>query len=155
VDIRLAKHVDDVSPYRAVVLGSAVQRAAWLSEAIDFAEKHSKELSRMPVAYFLTCLTLYQDTPETRRLAQSYMEPVLKAAPEVQPRDFGLFAGVLDYSKMNWIVRMVMKAKMRDKEYRRETSGTGTQSRHGQRTSLCGWGTTEMSGIVFGSSPCG
>ena len=53
----------------------------------------------------------YRD-PKAR---QSYMEPVLKAAPEVRPVDSGFFAGVLDYSKMNLVARMVMKAKMQAK----------------------------------------
>ena len=115
VDTRLAKHAEDVSPYSAVVLGSAVDRASWLPDAIKFAQRNHEALSRVPVAYFLTCLTLYEDTIETRKLAQSYMEPVLKAAPEVRPVDSGFFAGVLDYSKLNVVVRMVMKAKMQAK----------------------------------------
>ena len=97
------------------MLGSAIQRASWLPDAIEFAEKNQEALSRVPVAYFLTILTLYQDTAETRKLARSYMEPVLRAAPKVRPVDSGLFAGVLDYRKMNVLVRMVMKSKMQAK----------------------------------------
>jgi menaquinone-dependent protoporphyrinogen oxidase len=112
VDVRLVKHAGDVSPYGAVVLGSAVNRASWLSEAIDFAEKNREALSRVPVAYFLTCVTLYYDTEEARKVARSYMGPVLRAVPEVQPVDCGYFGGVLDYSKLNLVVQMVMKSKM-------------------------------------------
>ena len=115
VDTRLAKHADDVSPYSAVVLGSAVDRGSWLPDAIEFAQRNREALSGVPVAYFLTCLTLYEDTIESRKLAQSYMEPVLKAAPEVRPVDSGFFAGVLDYRKLNVVVRMVMKVKMQAK----------------------------------------
>jgi menaquinone-dependent protoporphyrinogen oxidase len=114
-DVRLVKHAGDVSPYSGVVLGSAVNRASWLSEAIDFAEKHREALSKVPVAYFLTCVTLYYNTEEARKTARSYMEPVLKAVPEVRPVDCGYFGGVLDYSKMNMVVRMVMKSKMKEK----------------------------------------
>jgi menaquinone-dependent protoporphyrinogen oxidase len=115
VDTRLAKHVEDVSPYSAVVLGSAINRASWLPEAIEFAQRNSGALKGLPVAYFLTCITLYKDTAETRKIAQSYMEPVLKAAPAVRPVDSGFFVGVLDYSTMNVVVRMVMKSKMKEK----------------------------------------
>lgn len=115
VDTRLAKHVEDVSPYSAVVLGSAVNRSSWLPDAKEFVQKNRDAMKGLPVAYFLTCITLYEDTAETRKIAQSYMEPVLKAAPEVRPVDSGFFAGVLDYSKMNMAVRMVMKAKMQAK----------------------------------------
>ena len=115
VDTRLVKHVEDIGPYRAVVLGSAVNRASWLSDAIEFAEKNEEALRKVPVAYFLTCLALYQDTVETRKVARSYMEPVLKAVPGVRPIDSGLFAGTLDYGKLNVVVRMVMKSKMQAK----------------------------------------
>jgi menaquinone-dependent protoporphyrinogen oxidase len=115
VDTRLAKHVEDVSPYSAVVLGSAVNQASWLPDAIKFAQRNREALKGVPVAYFLTCMTLREDTIESRKLAQSYMEPVLKAAPEVRPVESGFFAGVLDYSKMNVVIRMVMKAKMQAK----------------------------------------
>jgi menaquinone-dependent protoporphyrinogen oxidase len=115
VDTRLAKHVEDVNPYRAVALGSAVQRASWLPDAVEFAERNREALAGIPVAYFLTCITLYQDTAETRKLARSYMEPVLKAAPGIHPVDSGFFAGVLDYRKMNVLARMVMKSKMQAK----------------------------------------
>ena len=115
VDVRLAKHVEDLSTYRAVVLGSAVQRASWLPDAVKFAERNRDTLKGLPVAYFLTCITLHQDTAETRKLAQSFMEPVLKAVPEVRPVDSGFFAGTLDYSKMGTLVRMLVKSKMEAK----------------------------------------
>ncbi len=111
VDTRLAKHAEDVTPYSAVVLGSAVNRASWLPDAIEFAQRNREALRGVPVAYFLTCISLHKDTLESQKLAQSYLEPVLKAVPEVQPVDSGFFAGALDYSKMNVVVRMVMKAK--------------------------------------------
>lgn len=115
VDTRLVKHAGDISAYSAVVLGSAVNRASWLSEAIEFAEKNREALAKVPVAYFLTCVTLYYDTEEARKAARSYMEPVLKAVPEVRPVGCGYFGGTLDYSKLSMVVRMVMKSKMKEK----------------------------------------
>ncbi len=115
VDVRLVKHAGDISPYGGVVLGSAVNRASWLSEAIEFAEENREALSKVPVTYFLTCVTLYYDTEEARKVARSYMEPVLKAVPEVRPVDCGYFGGTLDYSKLSLVVRMVMKSKMQAK----------------------------------------
>jgi menaquinone-dependent protoporphyrinogen oxidase len=114
-DVRLVKHVDDVSAYSAVVVGSAVRSTSWYPEAIEFVQKHRQTLSRIPVAYFLTCLSLYEDSEASRRVARSYMDPVLNAAPDVRPLDTGLFAGVLDYSKMNMMIRMVMRSKMKSK----------------------------------------
>jgi len=113
VDVRLVKNVDDITPYEAVIIGSATRSSSWWPEAIEFVERNKEELSRKPVAYFLTCLALYKDTEASRRVARGYMDPALKAAPEVQPVDIGLFAGVLDYSKLNLVYRMVMKSKMK------------------------------------------
>jgi menaquinone-dependent protoporphyrinogen oxidase len=115
VEVRLLKKIQDISSYDGVVLGSSVRSASWLPEALAFVEKNKDRLKRMPVAYFLTCLALYNDTGESRRVARSYLNPVLKAVPAVQPVDMGFFAGVLDYSKMNMIYRMIMKSKMKDK----------------------------------------
>ena len=112
VDVRLVKNAGDLSSYQAAVIGSATRMASWWPEAISFVEGHKKMLSRIPVAYFLTCLALVKDTEESRRMARSYMEPVLKAVPDVRPIDTGLFPGVLDYSKLNLMYRTVMKYKM-------------------------------------------
>ena len=113
VDVRLVKNVDDLSTYKAVVVGSATRSSSWWPEAIEFVERNKEELSRKPVAYFLTCLALYKDTEASRRVATTYMDPVLKAVPDVKPLDMGFFAGVLDYSKLNLMYRMIMKSKMK------------------------------------------
>jgi menaquinone-dependent protoporphyrinogen oxidase len=115
VDVRLAKNVPGLEGYRAVVVGSAVRSASWWPEALSFVSQHEKTLAQMPVAYFLTCLALYNDTPEDRKRALGCFDPVLKASPGVKPVDMGCFAGALDYSKMGFVYRTVMKSKMKDK----------------------------------------
>ena len=113
VDVRLVKNVDDITPYEAVIIGSATRSSSWWPDAIEFVKVNHKVLSQMPVAYFLTCLALYKDTEASRRVAKGYMNPVLKAVPDVKPVEMGFFAGVLDYSKLNFMYRMVMKSKMK------------------------------------------
>lgn len=112
VDVRHIKNVSDVSTYAGVVMGSAVKSASWYPGAIRFVKDHQDHLRQIPVVYFLTCLKLYNDTQENRDLAQSYFNPVLKAAPEIKPKAMEAFASALDYSKLNMVVRMVMKSKM-------------------------------------------
>ena len=107
VDVRLAKNVTDVSPYRAVIVGSAIRMGRWLPEAVQFVETHREPLSRVPVAYFLGCMTLEDDTEENRRTVAAYLDPVCEI---VQPVDVGLFAGVMDYSKLSFVFRLMMKA---------------------------------------------
>lgn len=115
VDVKRISNVTDISAYHGAVIGSAVKSASWHPGAIDFVKKNKTHLSRIPVAYFLTCLALYYDTAPAERIADSYFEPVLKSVPDVQPQARQAFAGVLDYDKLNIVARMVMKSKMKKK----------------------------------------
>lgn len=115
VDLRNIKSVSDISGYHGAVIGSAVKSGSWYQEAISFVEAHQASLSKIPVAYFLTCLALYDDNQKSRDLAQSYFNPVLKTVPTVRPEAMGGFAGALDYSKLNMVTRLVMKSKMEAK----------------------------------------
>ena len=112
VDVRLVENVKDLSSYQSVIVGSAIQRSKWLPEAVKFVDENRDFLKEVPVAYFLTCLALSKNTEETRLKASAYLDPVCKAVPEVQPLSTGLFSGVLDYSKLSWGMRMVMRRKM-------------------------------------------
>lgn len=110
VDVRLAKDVTDVSPYRAVVVGSAIYMGRWMSEAVKFVERQRDALSQVPVAYFTVCLTMKDDTEENRRTVAAYLDPVREQVPQVQPVDVGLFAGRLDSSKLPFLYRLIIKA---------------------------------------------
>ena len=113
VDVRLVANVDDLSLYDAAVIGSAVRSSSWWPDALEFVKTNREALSRMPVAYFLTCLALYKETEASRRVAKGYMEQALTAVPDVKPVSMGLFAGALDYGKLNLMYRVVMKHKMK------------------------------------------
>ncbi len=115
VDVRLVKGITDPTSYQAVVVGSAIRSDRWLPEATAFVEKNHQWLSRIPVAYFLTCLTLSRPSEENRGRARSYLDPLISAVPDVKPVDIGLFAGVLDYDKLSLFIAMVMKYKMSSK----------------------------------------
>jgi menaquinone-dependent protoporphyrinogen oxidase len=95
VEVRRAKEVRDLSPYQAVVVGISVHMGRLPGEIPRFVKRHRQALSRLPVAYFVVCLTMAEDTPESRRETLAYLEPLRKAAPEVEPVDIGLFAGAV------------------------------------------------------------
>ena len=69
VDVRLVKNVNDVSSYDAAVIGSAVRSSAWWPEAVKFVKENNVILSRIPIAYFLTCLALYKDISALRMIS--------------------------------------------------------------------------------------
>jgi menaquinone-dependent protoporphyrinogen oxidase len=58
VDVLPVHAVNDLTPYRAVVAGSAFQNKQWLPEAIQFIQAHRSELAHKPFAAFLVCMTL-------------------------------------------------------------------------------------------------
>ena len=112
VDVHPVGKLEGVSGYDAVIIGSAIRAGKWLPEATKFVEKHRDALSRVPVAFFTVCLTLSEDTEENRRTVAAYLDPVREM---VQPVDVGLFAGVMDSSKLPFILRLMMK-KMKASE---------------------------------------
>lgn len=111
VDVLLMKNVVHLSSYQGVVVGSPVYMSEWLPEAVDFVQNNVEVLRRIPVAYFLVCMTLREPTPENRAIALAYLDPVLKAMPEINPVGIGAFAGALDYSNLSWPTKMIMKSK--------------------------------------------
>ena len=112
VDIRLVRNVKDLSPYQAVVVGSAIRSDRWLPEATEFVASHRSILRNLPTAYFLTCLTLAKPSAEIQTRVESFLNPVREEVPEVKPASTGLFAGVLDYTKYGTAIKAVMKYKM-------------------------------------------
>jgi len=106
VDVRLVENVPDPSLYRAVVVGSAIRMGKWLSEATKFVETHQEALSQTPTAYFTVCMTLQDDTEENRRTVAAYLDPVREI---LEPVDVGLFAGMMDYSKLSFLDRLIAK----------------------------------------------
>ncbi len=98
IDVRRVQEVTDVSPYRAVVAGSAIHGGKWLPEAMRFVQAHQAALRQKPFAAFLVCITLsMRDADKYRAGVAGWMEPVRNL---VRPVSEGLFAGSLDFSKL-------------------------------------------------------
>ena len=110
-DVVLIKNAGNISSYQGVIIGSAIYRGKWMSEAIDFVKKNQEILRQMPVAYFLVCMTLSQPTERKRAEVLSYMDPVLKAVPEIKPVGIGTFAGAMDYNNLSWLNKKILKSK--------------------------------------------
>jgi menaquinone-dependent protoporphyrinogen oxidase len=106
VDVRQMKDVIDVSAYRAVIVGSAVYRLNLLPEAVKFVEANRQVLNRVPVAYFVVCGTLQEDTPEKREKAAAFLTPLREMA---QPVNEGLFGGRIDYSKVSLLEQLIVR----------------------------------------------
>jgi menaquinone-dependent protoporphyrinogen oxidase len=110
-DVALISNAGNIGSYQGVVIGSAIYMGKWMSEAVDFVKKNKDTLRQMPVAYFLVCMTLSKPTEENRAKVLSYMDPILKAVPQIKPVGIGTFAGALDYDNLSWLNKKILKSK--------------------------------------------
>jgi len=128
VEVRRLEEIRDLSAYQAVVVG-APMIVGWHRGAVKFIKKHQKKLSRIPVAYFLTAMSLAntgesqfkgvpvfmdQNLPsdlknppklsmrEKNTTVGHYLGPVLRAVPSVRPVSAAFFGGSLDFSRLKW-----------------------------------------------------
>lgn len=94
VDTLEMKDVKDLSVYKAVIAGSAIQAGKWLQEATDFIRNNKDVLNKKPFAAFLVCMTLaMKKGDEYKSHVSSWLEPVRDV---VTPLNEGLFKGVLE-----------------------------------------------------------
>jgi menaquinone-dependent protoporphyrinogen oxidase len=94
VDVRPMSDVTDLTPYRAVVSGSAIQDGQWLPEAMQFVRTHRAALGHKPFAAFLVCMTLAMKKNDKYHAGvREWLGPVRAL---VRPVSEGFFAGALD-----------------------------------------------------------
>lgn len=91
VDVRPINEAGDLSPYHAVVAGSAIQGGEWLPEAMQFLRAHQSELTNKRFAAFLVCMTLAMKG-DYRAHVTTWMEPARRLVPTLSE---GRFAGAL------------------------------------------------------------
>lgn len=112
VDVRPVQEVRDLAGYRAVVVGSAGRnKRGWLREARHWLRDHEEALRTLPVAFFMTCWVLRDDTPAARAEAEGYVALVRQKVPAVVPVAVGLFPGRLDLRRFSGFERFWMRMK--------------------------------------------
>ena len=98
VDILRIQNVKDLTIYKAVVAGSAIQAGKWLPEAIEFIQTYHFSLSQKPFAVFLVCMTMAMPKSDKYRpTIATWLEPVRAL---VKPVSEGLFSGGLNIGKI-------------------------------------------------------
>jgi menaquinone-dependent protoporphyrinogen oxidase len=106
VDIKPVEDVKDISGYDGVVVGSSVRMFTLLGKTKRFLRKHSKQLRQLPLAYFISCMTMKEPTPENIEKTKSFAEPMLKVK---EPVSLGLFGGCFDPDKLTGIFAKTMQ----------------------------------------------
>jgi menaquinone-dependent protoporphyrinogen IX oxidase len=128
VDVSRLEQVTGVEAYQAVVVG-APMILGWHRAAGSFLRKHQAALAARKVAYFCTAMSLTQTgedhigavpvgidpglaklpkkpghlgLKENYALPAHYLQPMLKAAPQIKPVSVGFFGGRLELFKLNF-----------------------------------------------------
>lgn len=128
VDVLPLNEVKGLEGYDGVVVGGPMI-LGWHRAALRFLRRNRKTLQRIPLAVFITAMSLTQ-TGETsvegvpitvdeglpkpprtpRQLSRreryarlaNYCRPILRAARPARPVSIGMFAGRLEYGRLKW-----------------------------------------------------
>jgi menaquinone-dependent protoporphyrinogen oxidase len=135
VDVRRLEEVASLEGYSGVVVG-APMIVGWHRAAVKFVKQNHEALSRLPVAYFMTAMSLTRASGESmgdapvsidpelpkapknpKRLSfkerfasvSNYLSPALKAGPTVKPISIGIFGGKLEIPRLKlWQIIFVL-----------------------------------------------
>jgi len=91
VDVKPIQDNPDLGAYQKVILGSAVNGAQWLPEAVDYVKNHQEALQQVPVALFCVHIMNLGDSESSQKKRQAYLDAV---RPLVNPVTEAFFAGV-------------------------------------------------------------
>ena len=108
VDVSPVDRVQDLTPYGAVVLGSAVYIGKWRKEAVKFLKENQEALAERPVWLFSSG-PLGEGDPVELLDGWSLPTTLQPIADRIQPRDIAVFHGHLDPDKLNFFERWILK----------------------------------------------
>ena len=107
-DVLPVDKVSNLSPYRAVVLGSAVYIGHWRKEAVKFLQANEKALAERRVWLFSSGPAGEGDAVE---LLQGWRFPEAQQpiVDRIRPHDVTVFHGDVDMNKLNFLERTMVK----------------------------------------------
>jgi menaquinone-dependent protoporphyrinogen oxidase len=106
VEVKSVEEVRNLAKYDAVIIGSAARMEKLLGKTLRFARGHSDELHQKITAYFVTCITMKNNTPENREKATGFLQPLCRIK---EPVGLGLFGGKLEYSKIGFLWKAIAR----------------------------------------------
>jgi len=109
VEIKNVRETVDLTSYDRIVIGSPIRYDKWMPNARKLVKNNQETLSKIPVAFFFTCLVMSTKNDKTARQAKGYSDRLYDIAPLVKPVSVGEFVGVLDYSRLSSFSRMILK----------------------------------------------
>jgi len=115
VDVLPAGKVKGADGYQAVIIGSGIRAGRCKGDVTQFISRNQAALAQVPVAVFVVCLQLQEDTPDNREQARTFAKTITDSVKSVS---VGLFAGALTAARapffMKFIVRSMPQGDWRD-----------------------------------------
>ena len=109
VDVRSADEISEVDPYDAVIFGSGVYDGSWTAEAIEAVRRHSAILAGKPVWLF-SVGSFGDQHPIVGGLMKKEPREIGEFEQTLHPRDYRVFAGVIDLDHWPAWGRLLFKA---------------------------------------------
>lgn len=107
-DVLLANRISDLTPYKAVVLGSAVYFGRWRKKTVAFLKANEKTLIERQVWLFSSGPTGEGDPVELTK-GWRFPKRLQPIADRIQPRDIALFHGVVEPKRLNFFEKWILK----------------------------------------------
>jgi len=122
VEIRAAKDIKKINDYEVVVLGTSIHASQSVGAFRKFLSNFHRELTSLPVAYFVVCANMMDDKEENRTETLIWLKKVTDKYPNIQPISIGLFGGAVttdseEFGKANFFIKKIiqsMKQKMEE-----------------------------------------
>ncbi len=105
VDVLPVKKAKDITSYDLIILGSAIWMGKPLPEMLSFIKSYCPILKTKKVVCFALCMNLRTETDKTIQESAAFLTPFSSCAPI----DTTIFAGSVDYSKLGFIARLIVK----------------------------------------------
>jgi menaquinone-dependent protoporphyrinogen oxidase len=108
VEVWPVHDVKSLAGFDAVILGTPIRMGRPHPDIKRFVRRFKKEILNLKVSFFVACLNMSEDNQQNRIQTEGYLTPLFKVAPGIKPISLGLFAGVMDASKLKGFWKFVM-----------------------------------------------
>jgi menaquinone-dependent protoporphyrinogen IX oxidase len=104
--------IQSISEYALIIVGSGMSMGNWGTEAEDFVKKFQRDFEGKKLALFISSLKPIEEkegkTNLVNRIQKIGIDDKIQKY-HLNPLSTGVFGGVIDYTKMNFLIRKSME----------------------------------------------
>ncbi|HMA65963.1 MAG: flavodoxin domain-containing protein [Fibrobacterota bacterium] len=131
IDVLPVKKPNNIASYDLIILGSAIWMGKPLPEMLSFIKSYLPILKTKKIICFALCMNLRTETDKTIQESAAFLAPFSVCAP-IETK---IFAGSVDYSKLGFFARLIVKmVKSPQGDFRKidiiKTWAAGIASKH-------------------------